>query len=58
MGTKAHKIYFIRFRVKPNQKEVTFDMTLHVTGIIACKKMRTVFFWNRLLISQQFKNVE
>ncbi len=58
MGTKADKVYFIRFRVKPYQKEITFDMALHVAGVVACKQMRTVFFWNRLLISQQFKNVE
>lgn len=50
MGAETHKIDLICVRVKPYQKEITFDMALHVAGIIPRQRVRTVFFRYRLLI--------
>lgn len=33
-------------------------MAFHVSGVGACEFMRIVFFGNRLLVLQQFKNME
>lgn len=58
MGTKANQIYLVGIRVEPYEQEISVDVTFHVTGVVTCEWVGTVFFRNRLFISQQLKDFE
>lgn len=53
MGTQSHQLYDIPLTVNPYQEEITLDMTLQATFVVANKRVWEVFFGYRLLVNQQ-----
>ena len=48
--TQSHQLYNIPLVVNPYQEEITLDMTLQATLVIAYKRMWEVLFGYRLLV--------
>ncbi len=45
------------FFVPPNQKGVVFYMAFHISAIVACQQMRSVFGRDRQTICEQIENI-
>ena len=54
--TQSHQLYNIPLVVNPYQEEITLDMTLQATLVIAYKRMWEVLFGYGLLVYQQVQN--
>ena len=53
--TQSHQLYNIPLVVNPYQEEITLDMTLQATLVVAYKWVWEVLFGYRLLVDQQIQ---
>ncbi len=57
MRAKTHQSNYILILINPYQKEIPFDMTFHISLVIACQRMRSGLNRQKTFIGNIRKNL-